>query len=249
MPDSLKIFTLDQRPELEPTARSLDASALPEFMHHDAMVNRYWERLYSEFPGFQIVVCEGDEVVAAGNSLPVFWDGTVEGLPAGLDGVLERGFEDLENERTPTAVSALLAVVPYDNQNRGLSRVLLKGMKAVAAKLGLGTLIAPVRPTLKPQYPLTPMEHYMRWKREDGLTFDPWIRVHRRLGAELLRVASRSMLITGTVKEWEEWTGMRFPKSGPYIVPGALRPVAMDLEKDFGVYEEPNIWMRHLVSA
>jgi hypothetical protein len=127
--------------------------------------------------------------------------------------------------------------------------VVLGAMKTVAAGRGLGALIAPVRPTLKDSYPLTPMERYVRWERSDGFPFDPWLRVHRRLGAEYLRVAPRSMVITGTVSEWEEWTGMLFPESDTYVVPGALSPVVMDLERDLGVYEEPNVWMRHPVAV
>lgn len=38
---------------------------------------------------------------------------------------------------------------------------------------------------------------------------------------------------------------MSFPESGEYVVPGALQPVRIDLQKDLGVYEEPNVWMRH----
>jgi hypothetical protein len=127
--------------------------------------------------------------------------------------------------------------------------IVLRAMKEAAARSGLPALIAPVRPTLKDRYPLTPMESYARWRREDGMPFDPWLRVHRRLGAEFLRVAPRSMEITGTVAEWEGWTGMRFPESGPYVVPGALSPVVMDLERDLGTYEEPNVWMRHPTGA
>lgn len=53
------------------------------------------------------------------------------------------------------------------------------------------------------------------------------------------------MTITGSVAEWEKWTGMRFPESGEYVVPGALRPVVVDLEEDLGLYEVPNVWMLH----
>ena len=45
------------------------------------------------------------------------------------------------------------------------------------------------------------------------------------------------MVITGTISEWEEWTGMRFPESDAYVVPGALQPVVMDLERDLGIYD------------
>lgn len=248
LPDRLEISTLVRRPDLEPRVRSLSPATLPEFMHHDAVVNRYWEKLFTDFPGFQIAVCDsGGDVVAAGNTIPVFWDETTEGLPSGLDGVLEQGVRDAERERAPVVASALLAVVPRARQGRGLSSAVLGAMKTVAAEHGLHALIAPVRPTFKDRYPLTPIERYAGWERDDGLPFDPWLRVHRRLGAETLCVAPRSMKITGTISEWEEWTGMRFPDSGPYVVPGALEPVVMDVERDLGTYEEPNVWMCHAV--
>ena len=248
VPDGLEVFTLAERPDLESRVGSLP-DMFPEFMYHDATVSRHWGGLFTDFAGFQIVVCDrGDEVVAAGHCIPVFWDETAEGLPAGLDGVLEQGVRDFEVGRAPTVVSALLAIVSHAHRGRGLSSVVLTTMKTVAAENGLGALIAPVRPTLKERYPLTPMERYYRWERPDGLPFDPWFRVHRRLGAEFVRVAPRSMVITGTISEWEEWTDMRFPESDAYVVPGALQPVVMDLERDLGTYEEPNVWMRHPVA-
>ena len=38
-----------------------------------------------------------------------------------------------------------------------------------------------------------------------------------------------------------------FSESDAYVVPGALSPVKMELERDLGSYEEPNVWMRHPV--
>ena len=82
-----------------------------------------------------------------------------------------------------------------------------------------------------------------------GEALKGWLRVHRRMGTQVLRVAPRSMLVTGTISEWESWTDMRFPESGEYVVPGALQPVVMDVERDTGTYEEPNVWMRHVVDC
>ena len=167
------IFMLAERPDLEARSRWL-LSTFPEFMHHDAVVDRYWYALFADFAGVQIAVCDdGSGVLAAGHCIPVFWDGTIGDLPEGLDGVLERGAEGIRRGRAPTVVSALLAVVPPVHRGRGLSSVVLDAMKAVAAKHGLEALIAPVRPTLKERYPLTPMERYGRWERDDGLPFDP----------------------------------------------------------------------------
>jgi hypothetical protein len=53
------------------------------------------------------------------------------------------------------------------------------------------------------------------------------------------------MRIPGTVAQWEDWTGLAFPESGWYVVPGALVPVEIDRERDEGLYVEPNVWMVH----
>ena len=60
-----------------------------------------------------------------------------------------------------------------------------------------------------------------------------------------MKVAHGSMVIYGSVGEWEEWTNMRFPETGKYVVPGALRPVDINRELDEGLYEDPNVWMNH----
>ena len=53
------------------------------------------------------------------------------------------------------------------------------------------------------------------------------------------------MLVTGSVDEWEAWTGMAFPVTGQYVVPGACAPVDIDRDADVGTYNDPNIWIIH----
>lgn len=240
------VYTLDRRPDLEDAARKIGASMWPEFMLHDPVADRYWERLFTEFPDFQIVICEAENrVIATGNTIPFSWDGTPAGLPSGWDAVLEQGFDEHRRGTCPTDLSALLAIVDTEHQGQGLSRTILNAMRVVAAEHGLRSLLAPVRATMKSRYPHVSMEDYVQWTREDGKLFDPWLRVHTSLGARLLGTAPQSMVIAGEILDWQKWTGMKFPHSGEYVVPGALRPVAIDLEKDLGVYEEPNVWMQH----
>jgi hypothetical protein len=89
------------------------------------------------------------------------------------------------------------------------------------------------------------MASFARWARDDGLHIDPWIRTHQRLGASILGPAPGSMLIKGTVAEWESWAEMAFPESGSYVVPDALDLVEIDREQDQGIYSETNLWIRH----
>jgi hypothetical protein len=120
-------------------------------------------------------------------------------------------------------------------------------LKELVRNQQIKQLVAPVRPSLKHVYPLTPMDKYAYWKNDAGGPFDPWLRTHWKTGAEILKVAPDSMIIKGTVAEWEGWTSMKFPESGTYIVPGALVPVTIDVEKDSGCYIEPNVWMQHML--
>jgi hypothetical protein len=243
---SILCVTLAERPDLGEPIAQLSSAPWPEFLRHDAAVNRWWSRLSATFPAFQMALCdETGAVVAAARAVPLVWTGAVEDLPLTIGAVLERGFADHAGGRTPTALAALAAVVASSHQCRGLSYDLIRAMSQAAAAHGLGAVIAPVRPIWKARYPLTPMERYVGWTREDGSPFDPWIRVHWRLGAERLAVMPEAMLIAGTVGEWEAWTQMRFPESGTYVVPGALQPVQIDRERDSGRYADPNVWMRH----
>ncbi len=40
-----------------------------------------------------------------------------------------------------------------------------------------------------------------------------------------IKPCNEAMLIEGTVKEWQEWTGVLFPESGKYIIPDGLTSV------------------------
>src|SRR5690625_7502707 len=80
-------------------------------------------------------------------------------------------------------------------------------MKSLAIKSKFKNMVAPVRPSLKSMYPLIPIEEYIKWKSIAGTPFDPWIRIHIKAGASIIKVAEKSMVIPASIKEWEEWTG------------------------------------------
>lgn len=240
------IYTYAERPVPDEMRGDL-LKSWPVFMLEDPVANENWDFLYSKFPDFQFFIYdEHDRLVAEGNTIPVRWDDAPEALPEeGWDWALRSGVKNFDEGIQPNLVSALSATILKSEQGKGISTVIIETMRSIAARHGLKSLVAPVRPSMKTLYPLAPMERYVTWTRADGSPLDAWMRVHWRLGARVVRVAPLSMRIPGTLAEWERWSGLVFPESGPYVVPGALVPVQVDYENDQAVYIEPNVWMLH----
>ena len=236
-----------ERPELWRRIEDLSSRVWPEYNLHADDTNRYWGWLYDDFPDYQFVLYDDDQdqVLAEGHTLPCAWDGTAAGLGDGIDHVIRAGFVLRESGGTANALSALAAEVLPEHRERGLSTVILNAMVDVAASAHMEHLVAPVRPSWKERYPLAAIERYMHWTGRGGQPFDPWIRVHLRLGGSIVAPAPHSMRITGTVAEWESWTEMEYPESGEYVFPRGLATLHVDREVDSALYWEPNVWIAH----
>ncbi len=242
-----RVVTGSENPELVRATSKRIGGEWPEFMLHDPVADNL-TYCYDYLPGFQFVLVNqtDDTAVAIANSIPVAWDDAVENLPDdGWDWAIRNGVESHQKGLRTDLLCALQIVIFGEYRGRGISRTAVEAMRTIGRSRGLAEMIAPVRPNRKHEFPETPIAEYIDWKGNDGRPFDPWLRVHFDLGAKIIKPCPSAMRVIGTVAEWEEWTGLRFPRSGEYIVPGALVPVLIDREADRGEYIEPNVWMYH----
>lgn len=224
----------------------LFSEGFPAFITADRRAHQYVGRVRALFPEWNLTLVDAQgNPVAGGWGVPARWDGTVADLPAGYTDAIIRAVEGREQGVQADTFIICAAIVAGRLTGRGLAGKALAALRDAAVEAGLTRVIAPVRPTLKQQYPLTPVEDFMAWTRPDGTALDPWIRTHQRMGAAILAAAPASQTMTGTVSEWEEWAGIALPSSGDYVIPRGLGVLRIDREADQGTYVEPNIWMRH----
>jgi GNAT superfamily N-acetyltransferase len=228
--------------------RGLTKEVWPEFMLHDQVANELWHELLDRFPEYQFALydAQNKRVAGMGNSFPLRWEDPLENLPqGGWDWAFQEAVRNHKQGVEPNLHCAIQIVIRSDYQGRGLSAPMVKAVRAVTKSKGLQSLIIPIRPSEKSNYPLISMDDYITWKNERGLPFDAWLRVHVRAGGKMIKVCHKSKTVRGTRAEWEEWTDMKFPQSGEYVIPGALNPIEINVEKDNGIYIEPNVWMVH----
>lgn len=185
----------------------------------------------------------------------------------------------------PNALSAISITICPEYRSQGLAEALILAMKQSAIENGYDAMVVPLRPTRKCDFPTVNMADYISWlswpstmKVNSGsliskiptnhwqnakLPFDPWLRKHIRLGAKVAKVATRSMLVEGSLEEWERWTGLELsqlvgrndtplkvePGSGRMYLeiafPRGLVPLRYYVEEDRCVYLEPNVWLHH----
>jgi GNAT superfamily N-acetyltransferase len=249
MQESLfQLITPLETDNYEDLVSGLATAAWPEFMLHDPVSDKLWSNLFTLFPEYQFALLDGStgRAAAMGNSLALNWDGSPEELPeGGWDWAFQQAVADHAQGLQPRTQCAIQIAVHPDYRSRGLSSDMVKIMREIGQKKGFTRLIAPVRPNQKSQFPLIDIDDYITWKNADGLPFDAWLRVHAHAGAKIVKACHHAMEIRGTRAEWQTWTGLEFPGSGKYVLPGGLVPMTMDIKSDLGIYIEPNVWTVH----
>ncbi|HET9516262.1 MAG TPA: hypothetical protein VFO77_00900 [Actinoplanes sp.] len=246
-PRSTRTVSLAERPDLAGAISQILASRWPTFMlagrpGHEADL----PQLLAANAAHQVLLVDGsDDVLGVGLSLPLTWDGSVADLPGGWDAVVSASDALLRDGAAPNMVSALSVTLTPQAAGRGLAADVVRAMLAAAVQAGAPGLLVPVRPVWKSRYPLIPLAEYVTWRNAAGEVFDPWLRLHLGLGAKVLGIAERSLTVTGSVGEWEDWTGLAMPGSGSYPIPGGIVPLQVDVGADRATYCEPNVWVLH----
>ncbi len=244
------MYSLADKPEFLEGAFSLQSKESEDFRFMQGhlmarLVNRSrMGRLWPEF--CFVMVDSADTPVARAVSVPfnAVHDRRDPFPSAGWDQVVAWAVEDKIDDREVDTVCALEIYVHPDHRGVGLSRLLLTKLRDNARSMGFKSLVAPVRPPTKANYPEMDMGSFISRVGLDGLPEDPWLRTHVRLGGNVIKVCPTSVSVSAPITYWHKWTRLPFQKER-VIIPNGLAPVMVDTVEGIATYVEPNVWVAH----
>jgi GNAT superfamily N-acetyltransferase len=205
-------------------------------------------RLLTDFSKFVLVAVTDNPIEPLGYAaaIPFVGPDDLLDLPdGGYDEVFTLAVQDFDAGRTPTMLAALAIAVMPKHRGSGVSESLARALCKLARSHRFLYLVVPVRPAHKAAEPFKSMEQYAFRTCPDGAPADPWIRLHWRLGATIIKICPSSMTMRASIAAWQEATRASFANSGLYAIPDGLAPLRVDRERDEAVLIEPNVWMAY----
>jgi GNAT superfamily N-acetyltransferase len=247
MSANLVIRSRADSPELKKAAAAIEQAAWNElgYLNYTRAHYEHYAGLLNDYPDYQLclVDVETDYPVAAASCVPFACSGPDNLPPEGWDWVVETAAQ--RHGDGVNMLGALAISVPAVHRLKGYARLMIRALVDLAAAKGLRGLVAPVRPSAKVRHPWVPITDYISWTDQKGRIYDPWLRSHLSAGGKLIGPCERSMVVHEPIAFWENWWKQRFSESGDYALEGALAPVKIDLERQTGRYEEPNVWVSY----
>jgi hypothetical protein len=100
----------------------------------------------------------------------------------------------VEEQQPPNTVVGLFIKVEHDLREHGWAANIVHQMKTLASNIGSSALVIPLRlPTrYEVQNAEMPFEEFVALKRENGESADHWLRLHTRLGAQVIGLCTTS---------------------------------------------------------
>jgi hypothetical protein len=247
MAAKLAIRSRAESPELRKAALAIEQAAWEElgYLNYTRAHYEHYQDLLDAYPEYQLCLVDEDAgyPVAVANSVPFVCSSPDDLPPEGWDWLVETA-AGRQNKRA-NMLGALAVSVPAIHRSKGYARLMIRSLIGLAESNEFNGVVVPVRPTGKVKHPWTPIAEYLSWTDPKGRPYDPWVRSHLASGGTLVGPCERSMVVHEPIGFWENWSKKRFQQTGPYALKGAIVPVKIDVDKQTGTYEEPNVWVAY----
>ncbi len=237
----IKSFADD--PTLKTRVGELEDDSFPAFLNEEPTWQRTQNDILTVFDKYHFFVLDEktNKAAAVSVSVPLAWDGEPGSLP-GYNELLELCLKQNQEGQKPTALVGILGAVSPDFRGQGVTELFNKCSAQILERHGIDSYLSPVRPSIKQLYPNYSMEEFLSWRTPEGGLVDPWLNHFVKMGATNLGVAHDAITLSAPIQQWAEWTGMQFPVTGDYVIPGGHRMLRVNTETGTAEYGEDHLW-------
>ncbi|GGI06282.1 GNAT family N-acetyltransferase [Egicoccus halophilus] len=240
-PARLDWTPLADAPELRDEFRRVEAGQVSPFLA--AATARHRAHLDAVAADSQWLGRLDGAPVAVVRAVRLAWDGTSAGAPVGGAGDVVDAAELADRRGDADCLAVADVTVAADHRGQGIGSGVLRILPELAAGAGLERLLVLVRPHDKRHHPLVPFARYLAATDAAGRPRDGWLAAAWEAGMHPVLVVERSLQARAPLADVERFYGRAVPTSGPYLLPGAIKPAVVELERDEGRYREPHLWM------
>jgi len=217
---------------------------------------RLGPNMFERIPLDWIVCASGRDasksrLIGHGIATRIEWNGNPRQLPRGWQGAVRECFQNHagKQNRCNTHVGLFIKVEDEHRGHQWAERI-LEEMKRVGRSSGLSTLVIPLRlpKHYEREYAELPIERLADLRRDDGEHLDHWLRLHLRLGAEIIGFSNAShqhaMNLDDFTRQFECGS---LDGTGYHLVAqhGEWYRAFVDLERDFALINQSCVWVRH----
>jgi hypothetical protein len=219
---------------------------------------RLGPNMFERIPMDWIIFVDADgpraSLVGHGIATRIRWNGDPKGLPRGWQGAVRESYQLslARGEACDTLVGLFINVeAPFREQ--GWSERIVGEMKRLGAERGLSNFVVPLRLPrhYEKEYAAVPFDEFARLRRPDGEYLDHWLRLHVRLGAELIGLCHTSHQHAMNLDDLrQQFECPPFPSGGYHLVSrdGEWYRAFVDLDRDCAVINQGCAWVQHPLS-
>jgi hypothetical protein len=135
-------------------------------------------------------------------------------------------------------------------RKHGWAAQVTQAMKRLAKDCGLTHLIIPLRLTTRYEHQNAkmPYEEFALLKRDDGEYRDHWLRMHTRLGAEVIGISAVSHQHAMHPEDLDEQVHCgKKEQTGEYLIRwnDEYYNIFVDVEREYAIMNQGCVWVRH----
>ena len=108
--------TMTASPRVDGQMSALFSDGFPAFITADQEVKQHIGRVRSLFADLEMVLLDGDVIVAAAWGVPIWWSGEMASLPGGYTGTLRLALEQHDARTAPNTFVIMAAQVHPDRR-------------------------------------------------------------------------------------------------------------------------------------